>query len=589
MCSVPENFQGLETWFARTSKGWKFFILGALLAGSTQAESPWREPLFFSITTNVATNESVFVLGDHPDLGAWDPVKAVQLSYSTGDVWSGQIAVRSGEAVEYRFISRLDDQSLYCAATNFQWLGDSNLSTSTPPQETAPYSGKTLFYLSSWTSVTVQFSTEGTNVLSASLAQVGEGRVPGEYLYRVDGIGEEGDPIQFSFSGYLSETQYWDRAPYSGYGSNDYYTPLDVLVVQDGDVFNYTPPPAPAASAVVTQTVVSTVSNIPNHRTRIYLPRGYADNTWKRYPVLYMHDGQYVANQWGAWPTLDQEISQGRMRETIVVAVEAVNRCAELLPPGETLPPNVGCGTNAIDGIGDAYGDYLIKDVKAFVDANYRTLTNRENTLVAGSSLGGLISCWLGMMTNVFGKVGALSPSFWAGPSLVDWIDTNDSSGLRIYLDLGTNEDSENVMWGGFWYTRYKLLDDGYAENRDLLTVIGCGASHNEAAWKARLPGVLRFLLNPWDEPNRLAQQTYPPALAWAEEFATEPTSLVHRTQAGFRYQLEVATNAQEGIWSPVATSAVEALPWASAAWSLTNAPQPDSLEFYRIVAMPDH
>lgn len=572
-----------------TSKGWKFFGLCALLSASVQAESPWREPLFFSITTNVAMDESVFVLGDHPDLGAWDPTKAVQLSYGAGNLWSGHIAVRAGAAVEYRFISRLDNQTIYCAATNFRWISGSNLSTSTPPQEAAPYTGKTLFYLSSWTSATVQFSVDGTNFLSADLAQAGEGRVSGEYLYRADGFGVEGDPIQFSFSGYLSGTQYWDHAPYSGYGSNDYYTPLDVFFVQDGDVFNYTPPPAPASSLVVTQTIASSVSNIPARVSRIYLPRGYSDNVWKRYPALYMHDGQYVANQWGAWPTLDREISQGRMRETIVVAVQSVNRCAELLPPGETLPPDVGCGTNAVQGIGDAYGDYLINDVKAFVDANYRALPGREDTLVGGSSLGGLISCWLAMKTNVFGKAVVMSPSFWAAPNFVNWMDANDSSGLQMYLDVGTSEDSGSVMWDGFWYARYKLLDDGYAENRDLLTVIGCGAQHNETAWNARLPGALRFLLNPWDEPNLLAQETYPPALAWAEEFAKEPTSLIHRTQAGFSYQMEVATNALDGVWMPVATSMVEVLPWAHAEWPLTNASQPDAVGLYRVVAMPDN
>ncbi|MCZ7591484.1 MAG: alpha/beta hydrolase-fold protein [Kiritimatiellae bacterium] len=302
------------------------------------------------------------------------------------DEWVGQVAVRAGATnIEYRFISRLDAAALYCSVTNVEWLGDGNMATSTPPQEAAPYTGKTLYYLSSWTSAFVNVVDEGSNSVPVELDRVGEGRAPGEFLYRGANVGEEGEPLQFCFSGYLSETQYWDRAPYGGYGSNDYYTSLDVFYVQDGNVFSYRPPPAPAAPKVVTQTVASTVSGIVGRMVRTYLPRGYADNTWKQYPVIYMHDGGQVVGAWGAWHTLTREIGQGRMREAIVVAVNAMNRCAEYTPPGETIPPDVGCGSNEVSGVGDRYADYLINDVKGYVDASYRTLSDPANSGVMGA------------------------------------------------------------------------------------------------------------------------------------------------------------------------------------------------------------
>lgn len=558
----------------------------AVLAGVAQGASPWKEVLSFQIQTNVSIDSSVFVIGDHPDLGSWTVTGAIQLAYATGDVWSGQVAVRAGANVEYRFISRLDDATLYCEATNIQWLGAGNLTTSTPPQEVAPYAGKTCYYVSSWTSAYMQVALDATNVVSTNLDRVGAGRVAGEFLYRATGVGEEGDPLQFSFYGYLSETQYWDHAPYGGYGSNDYYTPLDVFYVQDGDVFSYTPPPAPSAATVVTQTVSSSYTNIPSRSVRVYLPRGYSDNTWKRYPVLYAQDGQYVASSWGAWSALTREIGQGRMREAIVVAVEAGNRCAEYTPPGEVIPPDVGCGSNEVHGIGDDYAAYVIHDVKGYVDANYRTLSDPPQTGVLGSSLGGLISAWMTLRTNVFGFGGFLSPSFWAANNeFIPWLLTNDTHTARIYVDVGTAEPPE-YMWGPMWYVRYKWLHDGYAEGGDLLTVVGCGQNHNEPAWSNRLPRALRFLLSLQDEPNWLAQAEYPPILAVGVDAESAPTSFVHRTLGHYRYRLEVSTGLTESAWMLSATSGVEQLPWAHLDWSLTNLPAGDAT-FFRIVAEP--
>lgn len=542
-------------------------------AAAAHAASPVREPVSFVTVSNTGPGRSLYVVGSHPDLGEWSPTASIRLAWSPGNVWSGQVAVQAGVTAEYKFISRLDSSGQHCQPTNVEWMSGPNLTSAMPVQPAAPYSGKTMYYHSAWTSAYVLFSTDFSNFVSTNLAQVGAGRTSGEYLYRAAGFGIEGQPIQFVCYGYLNGTQYWDNAPYGGYGSGDYFTPLDVFFLQDGQVFNYTPPPAPSPPTIVTQFVSSSYSNIPGRNVRVYLPRGYTNNAWKRYPVLYMHDGQNVFSpagfSWGFHHTATREISQGRMREAIVVGVDnTTNRLAEYCPPGDRVLGN--------EGIGEDYTAFLVHNVRPYVDWNYRTLNDRANTFAAGSSMGGLISAWMTLRTNVYGGAGVMSPSFWTASNFVGWIVSNETKGSRLYLDAGTDE-SDPLMWEPFWVVRAYFMQDGYVENGDMLTRIGCGAVHNEAAWSNRVHHMIRFLLPVLDEPNVLAQMEYPPLLVWSGV-----TALTHPTLYGFVYHLELSTDALADAWVPVATTAVETLPWSTAVWTFTNTPPGDSIGLLR-------
>ncbi len=560
-------------------------LAAAAAAVVAHAASPVREPVSFVVVSNAGFGRSLYVVGGPPDLGEWSPTASVRLVWSPGNVWSGRVAVQAGTTAEYKFISRVDSSGQHCQPTNVEWMGGANLTNETPAQPAAPYAGKTLYYHSSWTGAFVRWSVNGSNFFDTAFERVGDGRFGGESLFRASGFAEEGNPVQFVCSGYLSGTQYWDNAPYVGFGSNDYYTPLDVFFLQEGHVFNYWPPAAPSDPTIVTQYVGSSFSNIPGRNVRVYLPRGYTNNTWKRYPVLYMHDGQNVFDpltviaSWGMHHASTREISQGRMRETIVVAVNNTgNRCAEYLPPGETIPPDIACGASPVPGIGEQYAGFLIHNVRPYVDTDFRTLNDRPNTMIAGSSLGGLISAWIALRTNVHGGAGVLSPSFWAATNeFLDWIELNDTKGSRLYLDLGTDE-SDLYMWDYFWPVRGSFMQDGYAENLDLLTRIGCGAGHNEAAWSNRLHHLVRFLLPPVDEPNRLAQAEFPPRMEWGGV-----TALTHRTLGGFAYRLAMATNDAADVWTQMATSSVEALPWSTATWNFTNAPTGAAKGLFRV------
>jgi predicted alpha/beta superfamily hydrolase len=290
---------------------------------------------------------------------------------------------------------------------------------------------------------------------------------------------------------------------------------------------------------------------------RIYLPRGYDQQTDRRYPVFYFHDGQNVfepGGAFGAWTnfaTANREISQGRMREAILVAVDNTSaRFAEYCPPGDQVQ-----GT---PGQGNLYANFLIHNVRPTVDFNYRTLNDPANTLVGGSSLGGLISAYLLLETNVFGKAAVMSPSFSTAPAFRGRIVSNAVPVRRMHLDWGTAEGSS--MWNYGFPARAALLADGYVEGDTMQTLVGCGDAHNEAAWAARSPVMFRFLLDPGDEPNRLLADLAPVA-------ATDISSggIAHTTLGGWAYTLEWSERPGAAAWLPVGPAEPEFEPWGAA------------------------
>ena len=207
--------------------------------------------------------------------------------------------------------------------TNVTWLGAGNSTYTSPVTPPGPYTGKTVYYHSSWTNANLYWR-QGTNDTwtNSPMTRLGNGRSTNEYRYRITGLGNAAWPIEFVFN---NGTQ-WDNA--FGISFSNYQTPMDFIFVQDGHVFNYWPPATVSAPRFVTNTITSSyaANGISNRRVRALLPRGYTQNTNKRYPVLYMHDGQNLFstdtppfNQppWDADATANREIQMGRMRETI--------------------------------------------------------------------------------------------------------------------------------------------------------------------------------------------------------------------------------------------------------------------------------
>lgn len=254
-----------------------------------------------------------------------------------------------------------------------------------------------------------------------------------------------------------------------------------------------------------TMSVESGDELIPSREIRVWLPPGY-DGGEDRYPVIYFHDGQNLfrpGGPFGCWFAEDaaaEEMKAGRMREAIMVAIPnneadmGKARMTEYQPPTDINPRDPSRG----NGICDRYARFLLEKVKPAVDAKYRTLPDRANTSVAGASMGGLVSLWLGLNTDAFGAVGVFSPAFWTSSNFTKAVmDGPKKDGLRIYMDMGTREKGN--LSGDYWKdalaVRDALLKQGYEEGEDLLWNPGEGDEHNEKAWAKRLPVALRFLV----------------------------------------------------------------------------------------------
>ena len=334
-------------------------------AGSNGWSGAVTKDVEFRFTQDVGYGNEVCVLGPHPALGGNDSLKAIKLAWSTGNVWKGKIALPSDETLDYQFVRRSFSGANWTNPSQMVVLA-SNQSVQVPTHISPPWNGKTVFLHSTWSQANLFYrdATHGGAWTTASMRVVGPGRsgVSGEKLFRVEGILDSGVEMEFVFnngsswlnapappSGVATNNAPAVPAPYQGLsGPYNFRTSLDVFFVQDQQVFNYPPPASLSAPRMVTWNVGSTVSNIPGRPITIYLPRGYTENTWKKYPVVYFHDGQNVffpGDGFGTWDAdriATYEIGQGRMRECILVAVPNGNsygsdRLYEYLPDGDTI------------------------------------------------------------------------------------------------------------------------------------------------------------------------------------------------------------------------------------------------------------
>jgi len=229
----------------------------------------------------------------------------------------------------------------------------------------------------------------------------------------------------------------------------------------------------------------------------VYLPPGYQEQPDRRFPVLYMHDGQnlfdgttsFVKGQdWHVGHSADAEIRAGCVEPLIIVGIYNLGK-ARIQEYTPTKVPRLGGGR------ADRYGRFLLDEVMPFVHSQYRTQAGPQNTGIGGSSLGGLVSLFIGLSRpDVFGKIAALSPSVWWNQRVIHTFAAgmNVESRPRIWLDIGTREGPRIVED----VERYRdiLLRRGWKYERDLHYERVEGAEHNEAAWAQRVAPFLRFL-----------------------------------------------------------------------------------------------
>lgn len=228
----------------------------------------------------------------------------------------------------------------------------------------------------------------------------------------------------------------------------------------------------------------------------VYLPPDY-EREERRYPVLYLHDGQnlfdpetaYVKGMdWKADETADALIRAGEIEPLIIVGIfnTGVHRIEEYTP---TRDKKLG------GGHAELYGQMLVEELKPFIDERYRTLPDAHNTGLGGSSLGGLATLYLGFThPEIFGKLAVLSPSVWWDNKAILKIirQTQPKPRLKIWLSMGTEESKTGLSDANS--LRDALVAKGWNESDDLHYEVIAGAKHEEAAWAQRVDPVLRYL-----------------------------------------------------------------------------------------------
>ena len=527
-----------------------------------------------SLTNDVGFGNEVCVMGAHPLLSANDPLKAVKLSWNTGNVWRGTIALPAGANLGFKIVRRSYATTNWSSGPTTDLL--TNQTALVPAHIPAPWKGKTILLHSTWNQANVYFRdlTAGqTSWTTVPMRNVGPGRNGAEKLFRADGVAAVGGELELVFndgagswlnapappSGTANGAAPAVPVPYQGLAAPyNFRTRQDVFFVQDQQIFNYRPPVSISAPRFETRQVGSTVNLIPGRPVTIYLPRGYDQNTWKRYPVVYFHDGQNVFFPGGGFGTWDAdrianyEISQGRMREAILVAIPNGNaygsdRLYEYLPNGDTITNYAGTGLN-FSGRASLYLQWMLDNLAPTLDINYRTLGDADNTLTAGSSMGGLASDYLGFTrSDRFGTVGIFSPAYWAAPNYL----TNRTltlQPLRRYIYIGTaessgGESSSNVYWQGALNAYNTYLHVGQAVNRTLFFEGGAGGQHNEQNWSRRLPSFFAWALDPWREANLLALENFPPTLRIEPGVSAAAATLRRTGLLGCRQELLSTTN----------------------------------------------
>jgi len=236
------------------------------------------------------------------------------------------------------------------------------------------------------------------------------------------------------------------------------------------------------------------------HDLLVYVPPMYDAEVDRRFPVLYMQDGQNLfdpqtsfikGNYWRMGETTDTLISSCEIEPLIIVGIynTGPHRIDEYTPVEDK---RLGGGQ------ADAYGQMLIEELKPFVDHQYRTLPGGENCGMGGSSLGGLVSMYLGLRyTWAFGKLCIMSPSvWWRNRAILRTVSKiTRKPDLRIWLDIGTDESRRALPDARL--LKDALINKGWELGRDLAYSEIAGAQHTESAWAERVAPMLKFLFPP--------------------------------------------------------------------------------------------
>lgn len=272
------------------------------------------------------------------------------------------------------------------------------------------------------------------------------------------------------------------------------------LATQPQVTIEGTPPPSGPPHPRVRKHEGFSSRFVPGERDiSVYLPPGYDEEDGRAYPLLVMQDGQNLfdpetafirGRTWRVAEHADAAIEAGEVEPLLIagVANAGERRLAEYTP---TRDWKLGGGEAR------SYGEMLIRELLPFLRARYRLRSGTEETGLGGSSLGGLVSLWLGLQhPEIFGRLAVLSPSVWWNHRTivrtVDEVAPALTHRPRIWLDVGDQEGRRTLADAKLLDAR--LREHGWRDEVDLHFGIVPGGTHDEAAWAERVRPMLRFL-----------------------------------------------------------------------------------------------
>lgn len=252
--------------------------------------------------------------------------------------------------------------------------------------------------------------------------------------------------------------------------------------------------PPPQRTGLIHRIAPRPSAFVEPREVQVWLPPGYEAEPQRRYPVLYLHDGQNIFDaaaagaEWQVDETAQRLVLAGAVRPLIIVGVSSTGTRGF-----DYTPVQVRRADGVVQGGGaPAYARYLVQELKPAIDARFRTQPGRDSTAVGGSSLGGLVSMWLVLNHgDVFGAALVVSPAtWWAGEAIVAEVQAAPPSTPppRLWLDMGMDEGPGMVA--GARRLRQALQARGWM----LAYLEQPRAGHDEAAWAARVEPMLRFL-----------------------------------------------------------------------------------------------
>lgn len=461
------------------------FFVSLFWAGFAGGQEVPRETIHFAFDYLTSPGDSLFIKGSLPELGNNSLTQSIKMvpgvQNGSSLPWTLDISIPQGATFTYQYFRRNDDVVNWKNAANGTSVsGVLNGATSTP---SPPTRDLVMYAFPDDGATRVIFNTPG-----------------GSFARRLLPI-----PGRTDLTCAVMVNQLNGRGTAATIGSFTTTTPLHTSYYRTNNIYNY----EPDANVVQNYSIVTfaypsalipatrTVNGVTGRGVQVCLPRGYGQHPDRRYPVLYMHDGQNVfapGGPFGCWfaeQSSSHYAARGQVRELIIVAID--NSSARL----EEYNPEYGNPTpNA------KYNQFVVSELKPYVDANYRTLTEQANTGVLGSSFGAIAALSLAFnYPAVFGQVGAMSPSYWASS-----FDNRLAAGqlnpaIRFYEDAGDTSDDGDITLG----VRDALLKTGRVLDRDLFFMIGFNQQHNEAAWSARLPYFYLSMFPITDEAPALA------------------------------------------------------------------------------------